>query len=1323
MRLIGCHIEGFGKLVDFDLTFEKGLNVIQQENGWGKTTLAAFIKAVLYGFDGKRIHDVLENERLRYKPWHGSKYGGYLDFEAEGKEYRVYRRFGATKARDALKVVDLATGATLTGEISECPGEWLFGLDANAFRKSAFIAQGQIGANVSTLGLRNRLNALVNETDDVPDLESAQKVLDERRKRYKKTGNRGAIAECSERLSRLLEAREKDSLRVEALASVQGELDLYSAQIAELEGRIASEESESAAARAEAQKREALLATGNQLRTSFEKAWAAYNEAVSGMVTLPSEEQLSRASDLLASVTSLDESLGTLEDRLVALDEERGAIEASHPQLPERGEIEERRRQLTVLAERQTAAKRPEDAPDEAWLRINEAISADAGLLGRAEEVLAEKGMALERLESISSLQVELSAERAAWEERRGQIARLAEEARRSSEALAAFGDVSSAREDARLLRSLESSATALASKRRDLEARLAVPAEDISEDLANEFEGAARAAEDTAATAEAALRRADQASERAATLKRELERSAGEVREEPRRSPLPVALLAFGAFAAALGVTQVVPGTMLPLCLVGVLLLVAGGVLLARSGASSGDRDAVPSQAEASYRIAADLAAKESVEADRAQKASKEAFDKLRLVAYRVFPGTELDSLADLPALRRRISASKETTCGRAAIEDDLAQVVAEAADLDTRAKAVVDKYPGLPDEAGRAAEALDEKYAEYSVARRRAEDSEAALARSVEAEPDLDADDATSREVLSAYVPQRIALLEVQIDKLGHEEVRFEQRLNAVLESLGMGAAGSASVATDVERLRSALEGYSEKAEKYEGLLNRNAKDEAALEELRGELDTWARRMGTDGVSGLTDEWFQNTVGVLDDLERNSWEWDRASSRAKETEGQLATASAELKVLFASLGCGDVPRDTSRFVKYAEDEITRLKESSKKAASLSEVARLAEKAFSDWKAQNQGVLAVPAEERECSDAESRLEMLRSQRDELVRNRAQAVERREASLEGLEGYLAIRQEIELLSKKRQKAMGSLFTVQKTSEFLDSARRALDGRYLGDLSRRFDEYANQWIGAEDTDASIDSDLVVGLNEGGSLRTAAGYSAGYRDLLDLCLRISLLDTIYQAEAPFIIMDDPFANLDEEKMSRAYMLLESLSARYQVIYFTCHPSRAHATEGTNASFSLPAQRGQRELPRARARREAEERKVAQERLAASYVVVPVTRGRASVRPSDARRIISSNFVQVALAPELSQGASDNAFEVYFVDEGGHTLCDRQTVQVTNGQVVPDSLGFSLVTREDSGVRFDLVAHEEGRPPEELAMREPFESRIAFATDLFA
>ena len=33
MKLIACHIENFGKLHDFDISFTDGLNVICRENG------------------------------------------------------------------------------------------------------------------------------------------------------------------------------------------------------------------------------------------------------------------------------------------------------------------------------------------------------------------------------------------------------------------------------------------------------------------------------------------------------------------------------------------------------------------------------------------------------------------------------------------------------------------------------------------------------------------------------------------------------------------------------------------------------------------------------------------------------------------------------------------------------------------------------------------------------------------------------------------------------------------------------------------------------------------------------------------------------------------------------------------------------------------------------------------------------------------------------------------------------------------------------------------------------------------------------------------
>lgn len=71
MKLIACHINNFGKLSDLNINFNDGVNVINQPNGWGKSTLAAFLKAMLYGFDTKKEPGAFERERKLYKPWQG----------------------------------------------------------------------------------------------------------------------------------------------------------------------------------------------------------------------------------------------------------------------------------------------------------------------------------------------------------------------------------------------------------------------------------------------------------------------------------------------------------------------------------------------------------------------------------------------------------------------------------------------------------------------------------------------------------------------------------------------------------------------------------------------------------------------------------------------------------------------------------------------------------------------------------------------------------------------------------------------------------------------------------------------------------------------------------------------------------------------------------------------------------------------------------------------------------------------------------------------------------------------------------------------------
>ena len=47
------YIENFGNISEKSFILDKGINQFIYENGWGKSTLAVFIKAMLYGLEEK----------------------------------------------------------------------------------------------------------------------------------------------------------------------------------------------------------------------------------------------------------------------------------------------------------------------------------------------------------------------------------------------------------------------------------------------------------------------------------------------------------------------------------------------------------------------------------------------------------------------------------------------------------------------------------------------------------------------------------------------------------------------------------------------------------------------------------------------------------------------------------------------------------------------------------------------------------------------------------------------------------------------------------------------------------------------------------------------------------------------------------------------------------------------------------------------------------------------------------------------------------------------------------------------------------------------
>ena len=199
MRLISCYIENFGNLQKFSYEFNKGLNIILEENGWGKSTLAAFLKAMFYGLERTTKRSLDENERKKYEPWNGGVYGGNLVFETEGNRYRIERFFGIKDKEDTFSLYDMETGLECN-VYSEHVGEELFGIDRTAFEQSIFLKQGMYAVSM-TDSVTTKMSGLMASGDDIDCYEKACLRIDSEMKLYKKIGNKGRIPELAEEIS------------------------------------------------------------------------------------------------------------------------------------------------------------------------------------------------------------------------------------------------------------------------------------------------------------------------------------------------------------------------------------------------------------------------------------------------------------------------------------------------------------------------------------------------------------------------------------------------------------------------------------------------------------------------------------------------------------------------------------------------------------------------------------------------------------------------------------------------------------------------------------------------------------------------------------------------------------------------------------------------------------------------------------------------------------------------------------------------------------------------------------------------------------------
>lgn len=175
MKILSCHIENFGKFHDYSKSFSDGANMICEENGWGKSTFVAFIRAMFYGLEGDRKKKIEENERKRYKPWQGGVFGGQLVFEMQGKKYLISRVFKDKEANDEFELRDVATNLPVKEYTSKI-GEEIFKINRASFLRTVFIEQNQCETS-STDDINAKIGQLADNSNDLNNFEAAAAKL------------------------------------------------------------------------------------------------------------------------------------------------------------------------------------------------------------------------------------------------------------------------------------------------------------------------------------------------------------------------------------------------------------------------------------------------------------------------------------------------------------------------------------------------------------------------------------------------------------------------------------------------------------------------------------------------------------------------------------------------------------------------------------------------------------------------------------------------------------------------------------------------------------------------------------------------------------------------------------------------------------------------------------------------------------------------------------------------------------------------------------------------------------------------------------------
>ncbi len=312
----------FGCLDGAELELHSGLNVIEAPNESGKSTWAAFLRAMLYGVStSDRVRNGVLPDRMRYQPWSGAPMAGQAELIWHDRDITLRRVSpGGGKPMGTAEAVYSGTEERVPELRAGVPGEVMLGVPEAVFRRSAFISGSDMALDANS-ELEKKITRLVTSGEERSSYTEADERLRrwQRKRRWRTSGSlpeaEGRRKEVQGKLLRI----ESENKRLSELREEKGKL---TEQRALLENELALHRRDER--RAEARRREEAIAEAAEAEKSAEEARAKLAELESRTENLSGE----KIQDLRAAAVRLEEAAHDRDLAKAAYEEAKKVLEA-----------------------------------------------------------------------------------------------------------------------------------------------------------------------------------------------------------------------------------------------------------------------------------------------------------------------------------------------------------------------------------------------------------------------------------------------------------------------------------------------------------------------------------------------------------------------------------------------------------------------------------------------------------------------------------------------------------------------------------------------------------------------------------------------------------------------------------------------------------------------------------------------------------------------------------------------------------------------------------------------------------------------------------